>query len=75
MIEKKVVGPNKHRTNGCGLGWLGLIFCAKNSYFWGSKIVFSGAPGRGVLRFFARAYRRPVHFSAKNTFFSENVQT
>jgi len=38
----------------------------------GPKIVFSGAPGRGVLRFFAGAYRRPVHFSAKNTVFSKN---
>jgi len=40
----------------------------------GPKIVFSGAPGRGVLRFFAGAYRRPVHFSTKNAVFSENVQ-
>jgi len=28
----------------------------------GPKFVFSGAPGRGVLRFFARAYRNSVHF-------------
>jgi len=38
------------------------------------KKVFSGAPGRGVLRFFAGAYRRPVHFSAKNAVFSKNLQ-
>jgi len=40
----------------------------------GPKIVFSGAPGRGVLRFLAEAYRRPVHFSAKNAVFSKNLQ-
>jgi len=28
----------------------------------GPEIVFSGTPGRGVLRFLAEAYRRPVHF-------------
>jgi len=32
-----------------------------------------GPPGRGVLRFLARAYRRPVHFSAFFAVFSENV--
>jgi len=32
-----------------------------------------GPPGRGVLRFSAQAYRRPVHFLAKNAFFSKNV--
>jgi len=41
----------------------------------GSKIRVLGTPGRGVLRFLAEAYRRPVHFLAKNTFFSKNVQT
>jgi len=40
----------------------------------GPKIVFSGTPGRGVLRFLAEAYRRPVHFSAKNAVFSKNLQ-
>jgi len=72
MIEKKVVGPNKHRTNGCGLGWLGLIFCAKNSYFWGSKIVFSGAPGRGVLRFFGQGIQEArSFFGKKHVFFGK----
>jgi len=39
---------------------------------WASKIVFSGAPGRGVLRFFAGAYRNPVHILAIFAFFSQN---
>jgi len=30
-----------------------------------------GPPGRGVLRFLAQAYRRPVHFLAKNAVFSK----
>jgi len=33
-----------------------------------------GPPGRGVLRFLAQAYRRPVHFSAKIAVFSKNLQ-
>jgi len=37
-----------------------------------SKIVFSGAPGRGVLRFFAGGYRNPVHFLAIFRVFSKN---
>jgi len=40
----------------------------------GPKIVFSGAPGRGVLRFLRGGYRRPVHFFAKNAVFSKNWQ-
>jgi len=38
------------------------------------KKVFSGAPGRGVLRFLTRAYRRPVHFLPFFAVFSENLQ-
>jgi len=41
----------------------------------GPKIVFSGAPGRGVLRFLAGGYRRPVHFLPKNAIFSLFCQT
>jgi len=37
----------------------------------GSKIRARGPPGRGVLRFSRPAYRRPVHFLAKNAFFSK----
>jgi len=33
-----------------------------------------GPPGRGVLRFSRRAYRRPVHFSPKIVIFSKNLQ-
>jgi len=40
----------------------------------GSEKVFSGTPGRGVLRFLARAYRRPVHFLAFFAIFTKNVQ-
>jgi len=32
-----------------------------------------GPPGRGVLRFLARAYRRPVHILPFFAVFSENV--
>jgi len=38
----------------------------------GSKIVFSGAPGRGVLRFSGQAYRNSVHFLAIFRVFSKN---
>jgi len=38
------------------------------------KIVFSGTPGRGVLRFLAGAYSRPVHFLAFFVIFTKNVQ-
>jgi len=41
----------------------------------GLKIRVLGSPGRGVLHFSARAYRRPVHFSAKIAVFTKNVQT
>jgi len=41
----------------------------------GPEIVFSGTPGRGVLRFLAEAYSRPVHFSAKIVIFTKNGQT
>jgi len=41
----------------------------------GPKIVFSGAPGRGVLRFLAQVYRRPVHFLGKIAFFTLFCQT
>jgi len=44
----------------------------KNGSKSGPKIVFSGTPGRGVLRFLTRAYRRPVHFLAFFAVFSEN---
>jgi len=39
------------------------------------KKVFSRAPGRGVLRFFAGVYSRPVHFLTIFAFFTENLQT
>jgi len=45
-------------------GW-GVVLdpeCLENDQKRGPKIVFSGTPGRGVLRFLAEAYRRPVHF-------------
>jgi len=48
---------------------------AKNDLKSGSEKVFSGTPGRGVLRFLARAYRRPVHFLAILAIFHENLQT
>jgi len=38
----------------------------------GPEIVFSGAPGRGVLRFLAGGYRRPVHNLGFLAIFSEN---
>jgi len=41
----------------------------------GPEIVFSGAPGRGVLRFLKKGYRNPVHKSAKNAIFSLFCQT
>jgi len=44
----------------------------KNRPKTGSEKVFSGTPGRGVLRFLAGGYRRPVHFSAKNAVFTKN---
>jgi len=37
--------------------------------------VTAGAPGRGVLRFLAEAYRNPVHFLGFFAFFSQNCQT
>jgi len=40
----------------------------------GSKKVFSGAPGRGVLRFLAGGYRNPVHFLAFFGVFSVFLQ-
>jgi len=68
------------RSVGCGVrlgkvrrSQVGLTRCWGRQKT-GSEKVFSGTPGRGVLRFFARAYRRPVHFSAKNAVFSKNLQ-
>jgi len=40
----------------------------------GPKKEGPGPPGRGVLRFLAQAYRRPVHFSAKIAIFTKNLQ-
>jgi len=37
------------------------------------KKAFSGALGRGVLRFSARAYRNSVHILPKIAYFSQNV--
>jgi len=47
---------------------------AKNDIKSDPEKVFSGAPGRGVLRFLTRAYRRPVHFLPFFAIFSENLQ-
>jgi len=41
----------------------------------GPNFVTAGAPGRGVLRFFAGGYRNPVHFLAIFRVFSKNLQT
>jgi len=48
--------------------------CFKIGLKSGPKIVFSGAPGRGVLRFLAGVYSRPVHFLAFFVIFTKNVQ-
>jgi len=37
------------------------------------KKAFSGAPGRGVLRFFKKAYRNPVHILAILAKIRENL--
>jgi len=55
--------------NGFGSGF-GVIIWPELAQKRGQKIVFSGAPGRGVLRFLRGGYRRPVHNLAKNAFFS-----
>jgi len=49
--------------------------CPKIGLKSGSKIRVLGTPGRGVLRFLAGAYRRPVHFLPKNAFFTLFCQT
>jgi len=54
--EQELVGPKKTKNR----PKRGLIF------------VTARAPGRGVLRFLARGYRRPVHFLAIFAFFTEN---
>jgi len=41
----------------------------------GLIFVTAGAPGRGVLRFFAGGYRNSVHFLAFFRVFSKKVQT
>jgi len=41
----------------------------------GPKKRARGPPGRGVLRFWRRAYRRPVHFLLFLAIFSKKVQT
>jgi len=53
-------------------GWRAKI--QKNGQKMDPEKVFSRAPGRGVLRFFARAYRRPVHFSGFFAVFSKILQ-
>jgi len=55
-------------------GWVGVLDSGglENRQKTGPKIVFSGAPGRGVLRFLAEAYRNPVHFLPIFAFFSQN---
>jgi len=61
-----------------GVGWAGATIgqkVMKNRPKKGLIFVAAGAPGRGVLRFLARAYRRPVHFLAKNAFFTLFCQT
>jgi len=55
-----------------GIIWVWGRKTSKNGSKTGPKIVFSGTPGRGVLRFLTRAYRRPVHFLAFLAIFSEN---
>jgi len=59
---------------GCKIirGWRAKIM--KNGQKTGSGKVFSDPPGRGVLRFLARAYRRPVHFLGFFAVFSEILQ-
>jgi len=47
----------------------------KNAQKRGPKIRVLGAPGRGVLRFLAGGYSRPVHFLAFFVIFTKNVQT
>jgi len=61
-----------------GVGWGGATIgqkVMKNRPKKGLIFVTAGAPGRGVLRFLARAYRRPVHFLPKNAFFTLFCQT
>jgi len=48
------------------------IKCEKMGLKTGPKKRGPRPPGRGVLRFSARAYRRPVHFLPKNAVFSKN---
>jgi len=48
------------------------IKCVKMGLKMGPKKRGPGPPGRGVLRFLAQAYRRPVHFLAENAVFSKN---
>jgi len=54
---------------------MGRLWCldpSKKGSKTGPKIVFSEAPGRGVLRFLAGGYRNPVHFLAIFRVFSKN---
>jgi len=51
-----------------------LGIAAENSQKTAPKKWARGPPGRGVLRFWRRAYRRPVHFSTKIAIFSKNLQ-
>jgi len=56
--------------------WIGEDkICPKIGLKSGPKISVLGTPGRGVLRFLAGAYSRPVHFLAFFVIFTKNVQT
>jgi len=62
--------PKKNYKYGWGWAIVGGK-STKNRPKKGLIFVTAGAPGRGVLRFFAGAYRRPVHNLPKNAVFSE----